>query len=72
MGKWQIRDDDGVVHSDTEEEIKRAFDFMKLTTEEIMGTYDMNSSQAEMHKSKWNCEWSGNLELVEVHEVFRY
>lgn len=69
--QWEIIDNNGVVHSGTEEEMKEAFDYMILTIEEIMGTYDMNSSQAEMHQSKWKCDWDGDLKLMQLHSIHR-
>lgn len=69
--KWEIRDETGCIHSGTEEEMRKAWDALTLTVEELMGTYDLNSSQAEMLQLEWKTDWEGDIELLQVHAIHR-
>ena len=67
---WAVIDANSTIHTGTEEDMRLAFDAMHLTTEEMMGTYDMNSSQAERWILKYKVNgWVGDLKLIQVHAI---
>lgn len=55
---WEIIDDNGTIHSGSEEEMTHAFAVM--SSPELYSTDDIN---------KWEYEWSGDLRLIEVHAI---
>lgn len=58
--KFEIIDSNGTIHGGTQEEMEHAFD--------VMTNSDEHSSE---DIDKWDCEWSGDLKLVEVHTLSR-
>ena len=68
---WEIIDNTGTIHSGTKEEMQKAFDSMTLTMEELSGIYDLNSSQAEKLQLDYKTEWSGDLRLIQIHDIHR-
>ena len=68
---WEIIDDTGTIHSGNQEEMQKAFDAMTLTMEELSGTYDLNRSQAEKLQFDYKTEWSGDLRLIQIHNIHR-
>ena len=68
---WEIIDDEGVVYSGTQEEMRKAFDAMTLDYTELMGIYNLNSSQAEFLKHEWTTDWEGDIKLIQIHEINR-
>lgn len=61
MTNYEIIDDSGVIHSSTDkEEMQIAFDCMKNPDK-----YD------KQERELWECDWSGDLKLVEVINVTR-
>jgi len=57
---WQINDDEGTIHSGSEDEMRTAFYIM---------TGQLKATRHE--RDEWSYDWKGDLELVQVHEVFR-
>ena len=55
---FEIQDNNGVIHSGTQEEMQFAF--------EVMGNPD---SFTENERETWMTEWDGDLKLVEVHSI---
>jgi len=68
---WEIIDNNGTIHGGSKEAMQIAFDAMILTTEEMMGTYNLNSSQAERIILDNKCEYEGDLKLIEIHAIHR-
>jgi len=68
---WEIIDKNGTIHGGSEEAMRMAFDAMILTTEEMMGTYNLNSSQAERIILEYDSGWEGDLKLVEIHDIHK-
>lgn len=68
---WEIIDDTGTIHSGNQEDIQKAFDVMTLTVVELMGTYNLNSSQAEKLQLDYKTDWSGDLKLIQIHNIHR-
>lgn len=57
---WEIIDDNGTIHSGSEEEMTYAFDVM---------THQIKVSLKEV--KKYTTDWTGDLKLVEVHNIYR-
>ena len=55
MNNWEIIDNNGVIHSGTEEEMIIAFEAM--------------TNIAADDRNKWGDEWNGDLKLIEVHNI---
>jgi hypothetical protein len=51
--------------------MRKAWDALTLTVEELMSIYDLNSSQAKMLEPEWKTEWEGDIELLQVHAIHR-
>ena len=69
---WEIIDDNGVIHSRTEDELKEAFNIMSLY-DPIMEQSPFLTPQAKnvliAANKRWICRWKGDLKLVEVHGI---
>jgi hypothetical protein len=59
---FEIIDDNGTIHSGGQNEMECAF--------HIMTTKDESEYSPEEIK-KWEFDWSGDLKLIEVHQVTR-
>lgn len=57
---WEIIDDNGVIHSGTQEEMEKAFAVMERPDE-----------HTPEEQAQWFCQWQGDLKLVEVHSRTR-
>ena len=69
---WQIRDQNGLIHSGTEEEMRKAWDCMTLSPEEIKEIYSVGIREARNLKKEWtSCKWEGDVYLAQFHAVFR-
>ncbi len=61
MEYYEIIDNDGVIHSGSEDEMLHAFDVMKNSEyyeDEDKDEYDT-----------WYCEWNGDLKLIKVIDL---
>lgn len=57
---WEIIDNNGTIHSGSEDEMTLAFDIMT------------NSDDYPKKKVKeWRYDWQGDLRLIQVHSVYR-
>jgi hypothetical protein len=69
---WEIIDDTGVIHSGTEEEMKIAFDVMREPDIELIRNQTgWNRYKAEKLIEKYLTSWTGDLKLIEVHQITR-
>lgn len=59
---WKIIDDQGVIHSGTQDEMEDAWDVMVAPD---------SSTFTDEAKEKYACDWIGDLKLVEVHKRWR-
>jgi len=81
---WEIIDNKGTIHSGDEEEMREAWRIMlgevtdppvdiddeeENSEEEDEDDEEMQITQDE--KDKWDCDWDGDIKLVEVHEMYR-
>lgn len=57
---WEIRDETGVIHSGTEEEMRKAWDVMTNPDE-----YSLKEIK------EWQTDWEGDIELLQVHAIHR-
>lgn len=78
---WQIIDNNGVIHSGTEMEMDSAWDVMICNNIEeylkLMGKMDIELIHPENIQSlkdtyyKYQCEFKGDLKLIEIHKIFK-
>jgi hypothetical protein len=66
---WEIRDDTGTIKSGSKEKIEKVWDSLTLSDAEVMSKYDMDSSQAEYFKVRYQPAYQGNPELIEIHAI---
>lgn len=57
---WEIIDDNGTIHSGSEDEMRHAFDVM---------TNSENFSEDEVEK--FDDVWDGDIKLIEIHAISR-
>lgn len=73
MNNWEIIDNNGVIHSGTEEEMIKAFEFMTndlaALKEKWKGTYTMREIRNLC--LEYGIEWKGDLKLVQVHNIWK-
>lgn len=69
MEQYEIQDSNGTIHSFIDKmEADTAWDAMITTDEEMEIKY---SSSWHNLKLKWQCSWSGDLKLVQLHRIHR-
>lgn len=68
---WEIIDNTGTIHSGTEEEMKRAFDAMISTHEDLMEYYEIDRDEADSLIDAWSYDWEGDLKLIKVENIYR-
>lgn len=62
--RYEILDDNGVIHSGSEDEMRRAF--------EVMTNDDGNSDFEEDEIERWFLQsWDGDLKLVQVIQTYK-
>ncbi|WP_163356515.1 hypothetical protein [Dysgonomonas sp. 25] len=55
---WEIIDNNGTIHSGSEEEMRLAFDIMTD-----------NEAYSEEEVAQWACGWDGDLRLIQIHAI---
>lgn len=68
---WAIIDLDSMIHSGSEEEMRKAFFCMQNAHADIMDNYSITVEQAKDLKDKYDIPWNGDLLLIEIHEHYR-
>ena len=68
---WQIIDDNGVIHSGEEDDMKLAFDAMRFSIDEMKKIYGFKTKVCEDLCDMYPAQWSGDLKLVEVKKITR-
>ncbi len=69
---WKIIDNNGVIHSGTQEEMEIAFELMTTNQDEYLETYpDTNLALYRSKLDDYICDWHGDLILCEQHNIFR-
>ena len=57
---WEIQDNNGTIHSGTQEDMEWAWDIMLCPG-------DFHGEDVD----EWYTTWEGDLKLVEVHNIYR-
>jgi len=69
---WEIQDNNGTIHSGPQEEMETAFTVMRLYyAKSIADELSISKEEADDLIEKWICDWSGDLRLVQIHDVYR-
>ena len=68
---YEIIDNNGTIHSGTEEEMETAFFCMTNSISEIMEYYELNKKQAIELKNKYETSWDGDLKFIQVLDIHR-
>jgi len=63
---WEIIDNDGVIHSGSESEMRLAFTIMTNSEEE---NEELKDELQESIINDYSTDWNGDLKLIEVHLV---
>jgi hypothetical protein len=72
MSTWAIIDNDGIVHDGSEDEMKNAFVYMTNDIHELEEIYPNTSiGVLEQDKELYDCDWDGDLKLIEIHETYK-
>lgn len=67
---WEITDNNGTIHSGTEDEMRDAFSAMEYqSVNSIKENMGITKSRAKELKDKYVCEWSGDLRLIQIHNL---
>ena len=64
---WEIIDNNGTIHSGTEDEMRIAFQVMQ---NDFKGLTGLTNKRKEL-TDHWQCEWIGDLKLIQIHEINR-
>ena len=69
---WEIIDDNGTIHSGTEEEMRTAFKVMiSYYAKVIADNMEITIKEADKLREKWLTEWGGDIKLIQIHEINR-
>ena len=70
MKNWEIIDDEGVIHSGTEEEMNLIFICMTKDISYLMANdYAKTRLKAAQLQEIYYMSWNGDLKLIEVHNI---
>lgn len=61
---WAIIDDNGTVHSGSEQEMREAWEAMNRDEYSV-------SENDELVLGKWLTSWTGDLKLIQIHAITR-
>lgn len=67
---YKIIDNQGTIHSGSEEEMTLAYDIMTLSEEEIKEIYEFDDEEYEKQCNEFKIDWTGDLELLECKATF--
>lgn len=69
---WEIQDDNGVIHSGSESEMKMAFDIMcDQDVELLIDSWGLTRKKVITLIKEYCVDWEGDLKLIEVHNIYR-
>jgi hypothetical protein len=73
INRWVIQDEEGVIHSGTEEEMDIAWDYMTMSINELFEYHDgkIEKWYLEEQKKRWEYPWVGDLELIQIVKTHR-
>tara|TARA_R110000772_G_scaffold19922_4_gene55402 strand:+ start:4886 stop:5098 length:213 start_codon:yes stop_codon:yes gene_type:complete len=69
---WEIIDDNGTIHSGTEEEMQQAFEIMTTVFRESYSEEnDIPINSVNDLYEKWDVAFFGDLKLIQIHNTYR-
>lgn len=66
---WEIIDDNGCIHSGTEDEMRKGFFVMTNLFETIQEEYDLDEDETKDLVDQYPGSWEGDLKLVQIHLI---
>ena len=66
---WEIIDNNGCIHSGTEEEMRKGFFVMTHLFETIQEAYNLDEDEAQTLVDEYPGSWKGDLKLVQIHKI---
>lgn len=63
---WEIIDDNGTIHSGSQAEMKMLFDIMSDNLSD-----ELSISKIRQLQHQWDCEWNGDLKLIQIHNIHK-
>ncbi len=63
---WEIQDDNGVIHSGSQEEMECAFDVISNNLND-----ELSISEIRILQHQHDCLFIGDLKLVEIHKRYK-
>ena len=66
---WEIIDNNGCIHSGTEDEMRKGFFVMTHLFETIQEEYNLNYRETEILIDEYPGCWHGDLKLVQIHKI---
>ena len=68
---WEIIDDNGTIHSGSEDEMRKAFFVMTHLFETIQEEYELNEDDTKSLVDDYPGSWCGDLKLIQIHSIER-
>jgi len=64
---WEIRDETGIIHSGTQEEMQLHWDLMIRSVDDLASKYRRTYTKEQIIEMKEDidCDWEGDIELTE-------
>lgn len=66
---WEIIDDNGCIHSGTEEEMRKGFFVMTSLYETIQDEYELSDEETQELVDEYPGSWKGDLKLIQIHLI---
>ena len=66
---WEIIDDNGCIHSGSEDEMRKGFFVMTNLFETIQEEYDLNEDETKDLVDQYPGSWEGDLKLIQIHLI---
>ena len=66
---WEIIDDNGCIHSGSEDEMRKGFFVMTNLFETIQEKYDLNEDETKDLVDQYPGSWEGDLKLIQIHLI---
>lgn len=66
---WEIIDDNGTIHSGSEDEMRKGFFVMTHLFETIQEEYELNEDETKDLVDEYPGSWEGDLKLIQIHLI---
>lgn len=66
---WEIIDNNGCIHSGTEDEMRKGFFVMTNLFETIQEEYDLDEDETKDLVDQYPSSWEGDLKLIQIHLI---